>query len=378
MCADTGYMSAYILKQASTQLGVEMMNKLYGYVRNLSWPRQKGALGAGLLVVSSFLLLPSLAMAAPSVTWTSPPNNSVYNVGTNVAPTGLALGDESGEGLDLALVLDASGSMLSQESSGGVTQSRYAWQADAAIALVNSLPEASTAVAVIEFGSSASTVIELTPTTQASDILDAISDVPDSVGTGSTNTGAGIQQASDVLLGPSATSGHAKHMVVISDGGSNAGNDPVVEAGEAASNAITVHGVVIPGGNATEMENIASAGGGTFADFSDAADLQDLVDTFGAGGFFIGLDQLDIELPSGAIVFDHPVDAFGGFTLTPDWAIQLGDNQFVATATFDDGTVVSANLNLIGTAPVPATAPLMLLGLGLLVGGAATRNRSRA
>ena len=80
------------------------------------------------------MLTAGVAMADTSVSWISPIDGSSFSAGTIVNPIGQAgtSGITGGTGLDLALVLDSSGSM----GSGG----RQEAQADAAHALVNALP----------------------------------------------------------------------------------------------------------------------------------------------------------------------------------------------------------------------------------------------
>ncbi|MGY6633518.1 MAG: VWA domain-containing protein [Alkalilacustris sp.] len=322
------------------------------------------------------MLMPAAVTAAPSVNWTSPANNSSYVVGTNVTPVGVASGfDTPGTGLDLALVLDASGSMGANATAGGVTKTRAQWQADAAIALVNSLPSGSTAVAVIEYGTVAGTsvVLPLTPTTDAAAIVAALNSV--TATQPQTAIGAGINLARAELMGPNGTPGAVKQMVVISDGANNAGVNPVAAAGAAfTEDGIIVHGVVIPGGSSTQMQNIANAGGGSFADFSDPNNLANIEAFFGGtGGSFVGVSNVEVVMPDGSVVANALTDAFGNFSV--NWDIQLGNNLFTANATFQDGSMLSTDLNLIGTAPngtgvipLPASVWLMLSGLGALYG----------
>lgn len=322
------------------------------------------------------------ASASPSVTWNSPAEGTTFNVGTLVAPTGTASGT-AGAGLDLALVLDASGSMRSNATAGGITQSRQQWQADAAIALVNSLPTDGVSVAVVQYTSVGSVRIPLTPTTSAQDIIDAINAVPASGGTAIHN---GINTAiPELLTSPNATAGRAKQMVVISDGGSSL-SAAITAATSANSQGITVHGVVIPGGNINTMQNIATNGGGIFANFSDPNDLANIEAAFAGGGLFAGLDRLDITLPDGTLIEDFATDAFGNFTINPAWAIFDGANEFIATAYFTNQDVISATLTLFGTdngvppppangVPTPGVGVLFLGGLGLL--GLSRRFRMR-
>lgn len=330
--------------------------------------RRGGWRGFVAALVATLVLLPAAAVASPSVQWTSPPDNSTYLVGTGVTPTGIASGVfNPGVGLDLALVLDASGSMSSNATSGGVTKSRLLWQAEAAIALVNSLSKVNTAVAVIQYDSAASIRLPLTPTTSATDIVNAINAIP---ANGLTATAPGIALA-EAHLNALGTPGRTKQMVVISDGQSNTGGNPVTAAAAANTNSsIIVHGVVIPGGSAGEMQAIANAGGGSFIDARTDAGLQSLLALFaGTGGTLVGVDNVEVILPDGTVVPNALTDAFGNFSV--NWNIELGNNPFQAIATFTDGSTLSADLNLIGVSgaiPLPASMWLLLGGLGALVG----------
>ena len=335
-------------------------------------------------IVLAMVLAPATVFAAPSVEWNSPANNSSFLVGTDVSPTGQAASVGAGAGLDLVLVLDRSGSMCCQNFSG---QSRQQWQRDAAIALVNSLPTTGVSISIVEYGSVANTSVRLglTDTNSAANIqsiIGAINAVPAS---GLTAMGTGIDLATSVLtdLSGNATPGRSKQMVVISDGIPNRGT-PVPTAVANALNAgvNALHGIAIPGGNTNVLQNqIAIEGGGAFADFSNPDDLANIESFFSAGGGFVGLDQLDLQLPNGTLLEDYPVDAFGNFVVDPAWAMELGANIFTATASFADGTQLSRELSLIGVmeqnggsgpgddpvaVPTPSSMPLLIAGLGLL------------
>ncbi|UCB54631.1 MAG: VWA domain-containing protein, partial [Thiotrichales bacterium] len=306
------------------------------------------------------------AQAATSVSWVSPADGTVFPVGAMVMPEGQASATgTTGAGLDLALVLDSSGSMTQLETVGAITQSRALWQKDAAIALVNSLPTTAVSVAVIEFDSNANLVRQLSPLlSEKAQVIAAINSVDAS---GGTTIGTGIDVATTELTGANHTVGRSQQMIVFSDG-STFGNPSVNAANAVAAGVDNVHSVALPGASISTMQGIASSGNGTFFDASTANGIQDLIDLFsGLGGNLVDIDHVDITMPDGTFVGSVPVDALGNFK-TPAWLMELGANTFTATAFGTDGSSASAQLTLIGRDAVQTPEPgiLGLLGLGLI------------
>lgn len=315
----------------------------------------------GLLALT---LLTKPVLAVTAVNWISPPDGSSFPVGTTVAPTGIASATGTiGDGLDLALVLDSSGSMASNYTVNGVTKSLAQWQKDAAIALVNNLPTTNVAVAIVEFDSDANLVRQLTTLmTDKALILAAINSIDAS---GGTYIGAGVDVATAELTGANHTTGWAQQMVVFSDGYTS--GTPATNAAAAVIAGVdAVHSVALPGASISTMMSIAAAGNGTFINASTPTGIQDLIDLFsGVGGSLVGIDHVDVTMPDGTFLGSIAVDALGNFQ-TPDWLMQLGPNEFLATAYATDGTSASALLTLYGTTAVPEPGTLGLLGMGLI------------
>jgi Ca-activated chloride channel family protein len=327
-------------------------------------PLYRMLIGAATLLMAAFSMT---AQASTSVSWNSPADGSVFPVGTMVMPDGTASGiGQTGNGLDLVLVLDSSGSMTALQTVGPITQSRREWQQDAAIALVNSLPANNVSVSIVEFDSSANLVRQLSPLlTDKAAIIAAINSVDAS---GGTNIGTGIAVATTELTGANHTAGRSQQMVVFSDGSTSG-----IPANDAAAALVagvdSVHSVLLPGGNLATMQSIAAAGNGTFIDASTAQGIVDLIALFqGFGGSLVGIDHVDIVMPDGTFLGSVAVDAFGNFK-TPGWLMQLGPNSFLATAFATDGTSATAKLTLLGRdggTSVPEPGILALLGLGLI------------
>jgi len=320
---------------------------------------------AAALLVASFLPA-GPAFAEVGVSWVSPLNNTVFAAGSLVDLSGAAnaSGTIGGTGLDLALVLDSSGSMSSVNSG----QSRQLWVKQAAAALINALPQASTSVSVVEFDSDANLLKALTPLSSGkADVLAAVNLVDAS---GSTNIGSGIDKAKTELTGPNATAGRIQVEVVISDG---------VSSGVPANNAAAaflagveaVHTVGIPGHSPATMQAIATAGHGTYTNGTDVTALIGLFS--GTAGNLVGIDSVDVILNDGTFLNNVGIDGLGNFVL-PSVTLFAGNNVFKAIAYDTLGNSAESTLTLIGAVPEPETWGLLMAGL--LVCGVSARARS--
>jgi len=321
----------------------------------------KKVCGIALLFILSTL---GSAHAASSVSWLSPADGSSFATGINVSPTGIAsgVGSTGGSGLDLVLVLDSSGSMA---ISGGEGKTRGQWQAEAAIALINSLPTATTSVGIVEFDSNANLITGLTALTPASNITAleaAINNVDES---GGTNIGSGIRAATTELTGANHTVGRTQMMLVLSDG-STSGNPSTDAAQALVAGVDAVHSIGLPGHNVATMQGIADNGNGVYTDVSDLSTITSLFD--GTSGSLVGLDRVDVIMPDGTQLSDVATDALGNFQIGP-FALASGPNPFTATAYGSDGSSATDLLTLYGAdtpSTVPEPASLALFGLGLL------------
>ncbi len=289
------------------------------------------------------LLTTGGAFAGASVSWLAPANGTSYTPGTvvNLSGIGSGVGGSAGSGLDLALVLDSSGSMW------GAGQPA---QQAAALALVAGLPSASTSVTIIDFDSYATLVLPLTPVnTGLSSINSAISGIDAS---GGTNIGAGISVATAELTGANHTAGRTQIMVVVSDGYSS-GDPPAAADAAILAGVDNVHSVGIPGHDPTAMQDIVNGPNNITGDSDDtgiytAGSLDALTALFnGTSGNLVGLTRVDITLPDGTVLTNVSTDGLGNFSLS-GWSILPGANTFTVTAFATDGGQASTSLTLYG------------------------------
>jgi len=328
-----------------------------------------------IMILMLVFLYAGTAMAAVAVSWTTQPGD--YCIGDCVSPVGQASasGTIGGTGLDLVLVLDSSGSMAGYYSGKTLQQ----WQKDAAIALVNALPTATTAVGVVEFDSDANTIRVLSQlTTDKASVIAAINSVDAS---GGTTIGTGIDKAKLELVGPNHTAGRTQSMVVMSDGYTN--GDPEVNAVSAiAAGVDSIHTVGMPGHSVATMRDIVDGPDNIYGNSDDygvytgVSDLTTLEGIFnGTAGNLVGIDHVEITLPDGTVIASIPIDGLGNFTV-PNWIMEAGLNTFTATAYDTAGNSATAILALNGVNcnQVPEPSTLLLL-LGALPSLAILRRR---
>lgn len=308
------------------------------------------------------------AQAAVAVSWGVPPaDGSSFEVGTSLSLFGSAnsSGIKGGTGLDLALVLDSSGSMTTVNSG----KTRQQWTREAATALVNALPQDSTSVAVVEFDSDANrlnTLTALNPNKPT--VISSINAVDAS---GNTNIGAGIRLATSELTSGRATAGRIQVQVVISDGASS--GTPATDAANAlAAGVEAVHTVGIPGHSVSTMQAIATSGNGTYTNGTDVSALVALFS--GTAGNLVGIREVDILMNDGSFIDNITLDGLGNFAL-PSVTLALGANVFKATAYDTLGNSDVATLTLYGTPAVPEPESIALLLAGLGVVGSMARRR---
>lgn len=329
-----------------------------------------------MMILMLVFLYAGTAMADVAVSWIQPPSGDVC-IGSCVAPSGQAsaTGTIGGTGLDLVLVLDSSGSMTTVVSG----KSRQVWQKEAAIALVNALPTATTAVGVVEFDSDANTIKILSQlTTDKAAVIAAINSVDAS---GGTTIGTGIDKAKLELTGVNHTAGRTQSMVVISDG-ETSGTPRTNALAAVAAGVDSIHTVGLPGHSVATMKSIVNGVDniygtaddlGTYTDGTDVTALSGIFS--GTGGNLVGIDHVEITLPDGTVIASIAIDGLGNFTV-PNWIMEAGLNTFTATAYDTAGNSATAILALNGVNcnQVPEPSTLLLL-LGALPSLAILRRR---
>ncbi len=313
-------------------------------------------------VLSGVGLASAPASAEIAVSWAAPAGGGVFTAGSIVDLTGNAnaSGIVGGTGLDLALVLDSSGSMLRINNG----KSRETWLKEAASQLVRSLPAVSTSVAVIEFDTNATLLRPLTPlATGQGDVLSAIDSVD---ADGGTDIGVGIMLATGELTGIRHTAGRIQVIATVSDGES-AGSPASLAAAARIGGVDAVHAVGLPGHSVSTMRSIAVAGNGVYTNVADLATLTNLFS--GTGGNLVGLQKVDVTLGDGSVIQNAATDGLGNFFLS-GITIREGDNTFRAVAYDSLGNSATATLSLTGlpvaAVPEPQMYALFGVGLGLL------------
>ena len=336
------------------------MNSMTSNIRNFAVASML-ALGAS---------IPGVASAAVSVNWQSPADGASFQVGTKVTPVGRASATGVvGQGLDVSLVGDSSGSMGATEtatdSAGNtVTKTRGAWQKEGMQSLVDGLPDNAT-VSIVEFDSNANTVIGQTVLDAAgrAAVATAINSINES---GGTFIGSGIQEAEGELV--PGTPGFDQVMVVFSDG-STSGNPSIDAANAVTAGVESVNAVTLPGAVFSTMQGIADSGNGTNVDARNDIGLVNSLLSGGGGGQPVGIASIDVTDPDGNVI---PTTAgVGGIFQAPMYHLNLGANIWTVKVTGTDGSMATDTLTVFGvntTAPIPLPAGGALL-LSALVSG---------
>lgn len=316
--------------------------------------RAKGVLGfLQIIALWMWLGVAGVAQAAPVVTIDSPQAGASVSA-DNVTVTGTATAVGGGQGIDLVVVMDDSGSL----SWTDPTRDRF----NALQGLMNSFGAGVNVKVGLVFFSNAATVA--VPLTDASSATGAINSTILSrlVPNGGTAIGSGIQAAASELAAR-GRNGSTKIILLFTDGEETGGSNPVGAATDAASQGITVN-VVDLGGNAANAQ-IASAGGGvTLA----ASNSQQLADMFRSGQM-VGLSSVTVtNVTTGQPAVSVNISA-GAFTAPLDLAQGSNILRVVATDTSNVSTTTEVTVTRQTSTPtVPPTRSVKLRPQVLMAG----------
>ena len=172
--------------------------------------------------------------------------------------------------LDIALVLDRSGSMRTEEA--GITRIE-ALQAAVAVFLEeiqSSSPNSNVSLTTYSTNSTR----DLPLTDQLDQVGNQVAELP---AQGFTNIFQALQQGSDSLLEDPLTRPHAKKVIILmTDGNFNVGGTPIPSAESAAAEGQTIHTITFSSGaNQEIMMQCAEIGGGIHLHADGAGDLAD-------------------------------------------------------------------------------------------------------
>ena len=292
-------------------------------------------------VVGIFLTMAGvgLAGAAPTLTVTSPLDSASIDT-DNVLVTGMAT-TAAGQGVDVVLVLDNSGSL----SATDPTKERF----EAVRQLLNSYgPDADINIGVIFFDDSAEVAVSLRAlsTARMNILLNLASH---STPSGGTAIGDAIAAAS-AELSTNGRTGSSHVIVLFSDGQNGSGSDPVSAAQAAAADSVVnVVGLGSDSSFSSEMQSIATAGGG---DFLSASQPSQLISLF-SSATTVGIASVGIENTTSGLTVPLVSITSGSFSGSVD--LQDGDNIISVTATDTSGmtTTSQVTVNRTSTTPPP-------------------------
>jgi len=287
-------------------------------------------------------LLMSLPFTASAVTVqiNSPTNGAVIKAdNTIVSGVASALGN-GGQGIDLMLVLDDSGSL--QETDP--TRERF----EATQQLLSSFgPNADVHIGMVFFADTASLVVSLRDVNTASSAINGAI-LGHQIPNGYTAIGDGIRTASQEL----AVNGRAntsKVILVFTDGIETIGSQPEQAAADALNQGHVVHvvGLFAPAGSPffsgadpAESQRIAQAGGGQYL---LATQPQQLIPLFRAAKI-VDIDHVTVTNVTTGVAANHVNLNTGNFTASTN--LVVGQNVLTAVAFDTDGATAEDSVTV--------------------------------
>lgn len=289
------------------------------------------------------LVASSLAWAVPTVSIDSPTSGATVD-DDHATVTGVATAVGGGAGVDLMLVLDNSGSL----SSNDPTRERF----QAVRELMRSFgPNVDVQVGMVFFSSTASVDVSLSGVSTATAAIEQ-SIISHQRPSGYTAIGAGIQAATSHLAS-NGRSGASQVVLVFTDGRDTESSNPEGEAASAAAAGITVN-VVGLGSDPdyqSDMQAIATAGGGVMMAANDADELIALF----SSARIVGISDISVANETTATSASNVNITAGAFSAPVDLAV--GENTIVVTAVDTNGD--SSTAQVVVTRQDTSTPPVV-------------------
>ena len=275
------------------------------------------------------------AWAVPTISIDSPPTDQSQVTQPQVTVQGTVTATGGGQGLDLMLVLDDSGSLIDTDPQG----QRF----EAVRELItNFASNPNVRIGLVFFTDNASLSVPLTPPAAATDPIKNELDARQAQGPGGgTAIDAGINVAA-LELSQNGRPDASDVILLFSDGISNDRN-LAINAAENAKAQDAIVSVIGLGEAANENEEIANAGGGSFLSATDTTELNDLF----SSTRIVGIDTVSVtnkttQQPATELNFST-----GAFNALVD--LQLGKNVIEVTATDLAGLSESTSFTVIRT-----------------------------
>jgi hypothetical protein len=299
--------------------------------------------GYAAMICTAGLLVPAIVSANLTLTIQHPDDGAVINANyTGVEGLAQAIGE--GQGVDLMLTLDNSGSLLGTDPTlerfDAVRQlfSSFGQQADIQVGLVFFSTNASRAVALQDISSARPAI----NSTLNNNMIPA----------GLTNIAAGIRSSMNEFVQNGRT-GASKVILLFTDGEDTVGSDFVAAAQEAGANGHVVHHVCLFTDAAQEQEcrkdgePIAQAGGGQLFLVNQPAMLAALF----KNAAIVGLESVSVANNTTGQIAGNVTFGGGSYSTTLD--LTAGDNVLEVTAKATDGETKTASV----TVTVPGAEP---------------------
>lgn len=280
--------------------------------------------------------------AIPTITIDSPPTNQSQVTQPQVTVQGTVTATGGGQGLDLMLVLDDSGSLGHQVSEPTDPHKK---RFDAVRQLFTNLGyNPNVRIGLVFFNNSASLAVSLSPPGAAKAPINAELEARQDI---EPDGGTAIDVGINVAANEFSTNGRpdASHVILLfTDGENNDGIDPPITAAEnAKAQGVTVSVVGLGKGGGEPNRQIANAGGGSFLSTTDTTQLNDLF----SSTRIVGIDTVSVtnqttQQPATDLTFST-----GAFNASID--LQPGKNVIEVTATDLAGLSESTSFTVIRT-----------------------------